>query len=322
MVILKILKRFRVNGETPPTAPEPAKVAANATALLTRFGYTADEIAEIATADDAKLGVMFTSRHSALETDVIARKGKEISTKANFDGMKHAYTQAEKRILEKARNLGVEISEDEAGSFDEKERLEGITELMHTKLKVANPNASENEKVLQQKLESTLKSDAAKDKQLKEMTKKLAENEAAIPKIREELEANFFAEREWKGIALNPKLVETLSVTDPTVLTDMVTGRMARSGHRFVAEKATDGFRLQVVDKAGAYVQIEGAAGNHSAETYINSIYASLVRKSNAGIGGNGAFEMPTGGEGDKKLSNVGSAAVQKMIDQAKASQQ
>lgn len=319
MVILKILKRFRVNGETPPAAA-PDKVAANATALLGRFGYTAEEIAEIAAADDAKLGVLFTARHTALENDVVARKGKEIATKANFDGMKHAYTQAEKRILEKARGLGVEISEDEAAAFDEKERLEGITELLHTKMKVANPDATESEKLLIAKLESTQKSDAAKDKQLKELAKKLAEKEAEFPKIREELEANFFAEREWKGIALNPKLLETLSVQDPAALQDMVTGRMARSGHRFIAEKGTDGLRLQVVDKEGAYVQMDGAAGNHSPETYINAIFASLVRKSNAGLGGNGSFEIPTGGA-DKKLSTVGSDAVQKMIEQAKAAQ-
>jgi len=316
------LMRFRAHGETPPTAADPSKVAANATQLLTRFGYSTEEIAALGAADEAKLGELFTARNTALETDILGRKGKEIASKANFEGMKHAYTEAEKRQIARAASLGIEIKEEDLATFDQKERLEGILDIIHGKLKVSNPNAGDAEKELQRKLESFQKSDAEKDKALRAALKKLEETEKSIPTIKEQIQAEYFAERAWESLALNAKTVETLSISDPNALKSIVIGAMAMKGHRFTAEKGTDGFKLQVVDREGNYVQMTGAAGNHSPETYINEIYAPIVKKSNAGQNGGGGFDFNFGGDGATKLSGTGNAAIQKMIDQAKAANQ
>ena len=318
MVINRLLK-VRLNGENEPPADAP-KAAANATALLGRYGYTSDDITALGTADEAKIGEMFTARHTALEADVIARKGKEIASRANFDGVKHGYTKAEERILSRAKELGLEIGEDDLSTLEEKTRLEGIVSAIYGKLKAAAPG-SENEKALQLKLESTLKGQADVQKELKATAKERDELKASIPTIKEQIQAEYFAEREWTAIATKPETLQTLSIQDRDVLINLIHGNMASKGHKFIAEKGTDGFRLQVVDKDGAYIQMTGAAGNHSPETYINQIYAPLVKKSNAGQNGNGSFTFETGGA-DSKLSSVGNDAVRKMAEQAAAARQ
>ena len=315
MVIKKKTIRFRVNGEgTPAAAPE--KVAANATALLGKFGYSAEDLAAIAEADENRIGELFQARYTALETDTMTRRGKEIAQKANFEGMKHAYTQAEKRIMEAARELGIEIADDELATFDEKTRLEGILKVAHGKIKATVPAGSDGEKLLQQKLESALGGQTEAQKLARKLEKELGELKTSIPGIREPVEAEYFAERAWNGIALKKETLATLSIQDENVLTSLVKGQMAQKGHKFIAEKGTEGMRLQVVDRDGNYVQMTGAAGNHSAETYIAEIYQPLVKKSNADQGG-GAFDFKIGGDGDKKISTTASKAVEEMVAQA-----
>lgn len=317
MVILKKTIQFRVNGEGEPAAA-PEKVAANATALLTKFGYGAEDVAALGNADEAKLGEMFNARYTALETDTLTRRGKEIAQKANFEGMKHAYTQAEKRIMETARELGIEIADEDLSGFDEKTRLEGILKVAHGKIKSTVPAGSESEKLLQQKLESALGGQTEAQKLAKRLEKELGELKTSIPGIREQVEAEYFAERAWNGIALKKETLATLSIQDENVLTSLVKGHMAQKGHKFIAEKGTDGLRLQVVDREGNYVQMTGAAGNHSAETYIAEIYQPLVKKSNADQGG-GVFDFKIGGDGDKKISSIGNKAVEEMAAQVAA---
>ena len=320
MVVLKKLLKVRVHGETPPPAnAAPEKVAANATVLLTKFGYGADELAALADADDTRLGELFNTRYTALETDTLTRRGKEIAQKANFEGMKHAYTQAEKRIIEKAKELGIEIADDDLATFDEKTRLEGILSIAHGKMKATAPAGSEGEKVLLQKLESALGGQTEAQKTAKRLEKELGELKASIPTIREQVEAEYFAERAWNAIALKKETLSTLSIQDENVLTSLIKGHMAQKGHKFVAEKGTDGFRLQVVDKDGNYVQMTGAAGNHSADTYIAEIYQPLVKKSNAGNNTGTQFDFKIGENGGAKVSTIASKAVEDMAAQVAA---
>lgn len=290
MIKKNSILKIRRNGE----GNDPAKVATNAVNLLTRYGHTADEIAELADADDAKIGVLFTSRRTALEDDIINRRGKELKSEAELNGKKFAYKNSEDRIRATLAEMGVTLADEDLTPLEEKTRLEGMVKIAIDRIKAANPGAAntpEEIKAIQQKLESALGGQNQAQKANKELEKKYNDLQASIPALQEKMQMEFFAEQTWRGVALKKEILDTLTVNDEGVLTNIIRGHMASSGHRFAAEKQTDGqLRLSVVDKDGNYVQMANSVGNHTPESYVAAIYEPLVKKSNGGMqnGGNG----------------------------------
>lgn len=316
--ILKIRKHGEGN--------DPAKVAENATNLLTRYGHTAEELAELATADDAKLSVLFSARRSALEEDVITRRGKELKSEAELNGKKFAYKNSEDRIKSTFADAGFTFTDEELSPLEEKTRLEGMVKLAIDRIKTANPggNTPEDLKALQQKLESSLSGQTAAQKAAKEWEKKYGELQASIPAIQEKMEMELFANQSWKAVALKKEVLENLTINDEGVLTNMVIGQMTRSGHKFAAEKQADGtLRLSVVDKDGNYVQMNGSVGNHTPESYVAAIYDPLVKKSNGGGGNSGGspFQVKLSTEEMGKMDPAMRKAMDEMGKQAQTVQ-
>lgn len=322
MTIQRTIK-IRKNGE----GVDAAKVAENATNLLTRYGHTAEELAELASADDAKIGVLFTARRQAIEDDVIGRKGKELASTAELSGKKFAYQNAEKRIKDAAAEFGFTLTDEELTPLEEKTRLEGILKLITEKAKATAPgstNTPDEVKAIQQKLESALGGQTSAQKAAKDWEKKYNELHASIPGIQEKLQMEFFAEQTWKGVALKKDVLDTLTISDEGVLTNMVIGAMSQRGHKFAAEKQADGtLRLSVVDKDGNYVQMANAVGNHTPESYVAAIYAPLVKQSNAGSnGGSGTpFKVTMTNEDIQKLDPAMRKAMEEMGKQTAAMQ-
>lgn len=289
MISKHSILKIRKNGE----GADPAKIAENATSLLTRYGHTPEEIAELASADDAKINVLFSARRQALEDDVIARKGKELTSAGELNGKKYGYKNSEDRIKAAAAEYGFAYTDDELTPLQEKERIEGMLKILTDKAiakAAANGNTPEEVKLIQAKLESQTASALALQKAAKEWEKKYGELQSSIPALQEKMQMDFYAEQSWKGVALKKDVLETLTVSDEGVLTNMVVGHMSQRGHKFAAEKQTDGtLRLSVVDKDGNYVQMTNSVGNHTPESYVAAIYEPLVKKSNAAQPGAGA---------------------------------
>ena len=288
MIKKNAILTVRKNGE----GNDPAKVVENATALLRSYGHSDEEINELATADAAKVSVMFSARRTALEEDVISRRGKDLRSEAELNGKKFAYKNSAERLRATAAELGYTLSDEELTPLEEKTQLEGILRLVAEKVKAANPGSKDTPdsvKEWQTKYEGALKGQTEAQKAVKEREKQMKELEESIPLLKEKLQTEFFVEQTWKTVALDDKIIETLTLNDKSVLTNIVTGHMTSNGHTFSAEKTTDGkLRLTVTDKNGNPVQMSNSVGNHTPESYIASIYDPLVKKSNAGGGAGG----------------------------------
>lgn len=302
---------------------DPAKVAENAVSLLKSYGHSDDELAELSTADAAKLSVMFTSRRAALEEDVISRKGKELASAAELNGKKFAYKNSEERLRSAAAEIGITLSDEDLTPLEEKTRLEGIIKLVAEKVKAANPGSKDTPaeiKEWQAKYEGALNGQTTVQKTLKEREKAYKELEESIPLIKESLKAEFFVESNWKSVALDQKVIENLTINDAPTLTNIVMGYMAGQGHQFSAEKTADGkLRLTVIDKQGQPVQMHASMGNHTPETYIAAIYEPLVKKSNAGQGAGSPFTVKLDAGDMSGMDANSRKAIEKMGAQAKA---
>jgi hypothetical protein len=273
---------------------DPAKVAANATALLTRYGYTAEELAALAEADETKIGDLFTARFTNIETDVIARKGKPLQEAARIGALKDAHHTTEKRVLETLKELGIEFGEEEVKALDEKGRIEALVKLGLERKKVAtDPNAPEDVKALQVRLEAERKGAIEAQKKAVQLEKQLKELNESLPGLEDKIEMRYFAEQNWQQLATKAETLEMLTVKDANFLLPYIKGQMMGKGHAFVAEKGTSGKTLLVVDSEGQPIPIDGGAGNHTPETYIAALYAPLFKKSNADPGGTGIPGLP-----------------------------
>lgn len=277
---------FRTNGD-----PDPAELAANATKILTSFGFTSEEINELAAADEAKVTELFNAKSAALETAVLDRKGKEIRLKADLEGKKYAYTESEKRARLALAESGVVVSDEEFAAMDEKTRIEAlIKHAIAVKTKTEGGTVDEQVAALKAKYEAAVAGETQVKQTAAQLKAELEKLKAELPTIREQVELEVFADNQWQVVAFNPEMIKDLIVTDTAILRSIVLGGMAEKGHKFVGEKNADGkLVLNVVDAKGALIQAPGAMGNHTPASYIKEAYASLVKKSNGGGNGSGA---------------------------------
>lgn len=261
---------------------DPAKVSANALALLGRYGHTADDLATLADADEAKLGELFTTRFTGIETDVVARKSKGITDAARVSAFKDAYYNAEQRARTIATEFGIEIKDEEIAALPEKERLEGLIKLALERKKAVSPDTPEETKAVLARLEAERKAATEAQKAAKEWQKKYEELNTSLPTLEEKISLRYFAEQNWQQIALKKETLDMLSITDESVLLSIVKGKMAENGHKFMAEKGSNGrMTLLVTDSEGNPIGVPNGAGNFTPEDYILDVYKPLVKKSN-----------------------------------------
>jgi hypothetical protein len=320
MIKITSFLKLRKNGE----GNDPAKIAENATALLTSYGHTAEEIAELATADAGKIGAMFTSRREVLEQEIIARKGKELSSAAELNGKKFAYKNSEDRLRATALELGITLTDEDLTPLEEKTRLEGILKLVTERVKASVPASKETPEAIkewQAKYEGALQGQTAAQKAAKDREKELSELKASIPVLQEKMQSDFFIEQTWRTVALNKSVVENLTINDDGVLSNIVTGHMATNGHKFSAEKTAEGkLRLSVVNREGQPIQMANSMGNHTPESYIQEIYAPLTKKSNGNGNISGAtFSAKLSDELMKNMTPEMAHAMKKMNEQAQS---
>lgn len=316
-----VIKKFGYYPRTRHGEGEPApKVAENAIALLNKYGHTADEIAALKDADEQKIAELFTTRLTSIETDVIARRQKGIKEEARVAALKDAYHNYETRIKALATEVGIELTDDEIKALEEKGRAEGMVRiLLDKKAAMADKgNTPEELKALQKNLETERAAAAAARKAAEDFKKQYEDLNASLPKIAKDAELKYFAQQSWRELALKKETLDTLSVTDKDVLLPLIQGKMAVEGHRFVAEEGTDGkLNLLVVDRDGNPIPIPNSAGNFTVPEYIDFLYKPLIKKSNAGGGGN--LQIPNFEGDDKKLTPAQQKAMQAMKDQLQA---
>ena len=320
MIKITSFLKLRKNGE----GNDPAKVAENATALLTSYGHTSEELAELGTADAGKIGAMFTARRQALEEDVIARRGKELSSAAELNGKKFAYKNSEERLRAAAAELGITLTDEDLTPLEEKTRLEGILKLFAERTKASVPAAKDTPDAIkewQTKYEGALQGQTAAQKAAKEREKELSDLKASIPVLQEKMQSDFFIEQTWRAVALNKSVVENLTINDDGVLANIVTGHMASNGHKFSAEKTADGkLRLSVVNREGQPIQMANSMGNHTAESYIQEIYTPLTKKSNGNGNVSGTpFSVKLSDDLMKNMTPEMAKAMKQMSEQAQS---
>lgn len=273
------LLKFTKHGD-----PDPAVLAANATKILTSFGFGAEDITALGdAADDDAITALFTAKSQALQEGIIEREGKKIRVKADLDGKKYAYVESEKRARAALAEVGVVVTDEEFTAMDEKTRIEALIKHgIEVKTKKEVGTVDEQVAAIKAKYESALAGENQVKQTAAQLKAELDKLKAELPTMREQIEMDVYADSAWESVAFDPEITKDLVISDKDILKSIVKGKMAEKDHKFAAEKTTDGKRvLNVVDKDGNLIQASVGMGNHTPASYVREVYGSLIKKSN-----------------------------------------